>query len=390
MNALTLNTRKVLFLRPNKGICIFMALVLAAAIVWQQFSLNSFNNFSIFSASFGHLRQHTNLYLFYPGQYDDVFLYNPSLAVFFAPFSLLPTWLGMWVWTTSSLLLYLYAVNRLPLAPAAKLFILMLSLPDSINSLQHMQVNHINLALMLLTPIMLGNKRFYLAALLTAVLFYVKVYPAAIGLCFVFYPNKSKYLLGCIFWSIVLFLLPLLFVSFSELLQQYQNWFASLAADKTVEECATSLSLISINYQWLKNPLPPALIQLAGLSIMLLPLVLKRKLYGGIIFQQNFLAALLLFIIVFNHAAESATYLVAVTGVCLWFINSAKTIADKLLLGVVLIFTVLAVTDLFPTTLKSGFIQPYSIRAVPCILVWMKIIADLLTLKNTHETRSTL
>ena len=307
-------------------------LILAALITWQQFSLGKYNNFQIFISSFPHLLEGKDLYLFYPDQYLDVFLYNPSFAVLFAPFSYLPIWLGMFILASGSFLIYLYALGKLPVTNPARLFIFIFCLPDCINSLQHQQLNHINLAFMLLAFIMMLNNKQMQAALFTTILIFLKVYPAAIGLCFLFFPNKIKFLGWCIAWAAVLFILPAIFVGFDGLVMQYKNWFASLGADRTIEEFSTALSLISINYQWLKNPLNPLAIQVTGLVLTLLPLLIKRKYFNNLTWQLTYLSAILLFIIVFNHAAESATYMLAVFGVALWYSVNVKTKLNTLIL----------------------------------------------------------
>lgn len=374
----------------RRQVYLYIGLAIAAVIAWQQYTLHHYNNFIIFRTAFSHLTDNKNLYLFYPNEYDDLFLYNPTFAILFSPFSLMPVWLAMLTWTMGNMFLYLYAINRLPLHTPAKLFVLALCLPDCINSLQHQQVNSLNLSLMLLAFVMLRSRQTMLAALFTALVLFIKVYPAAIGLCFLFFPNKIKYLGWCTVWCIFLVALPLLVVPLHGLANQYQNWFASLQADRTVEENATSLSLISINYQWLKNPVNPLIIQLTGLGVTLLPLALKRSLFGNTRWQLTYLAGILLFIIVFNHAAESATYLLAVAGVGLWYVVNTRSRLNLLLLMLVVVLTVLSITDLVPAVIKKEFIQPYSIRAVPCVLVWLKIMYDLLTSTQPNDPQTHL
>ncbi|MCW3111029.1 MAG: hypothetical protein JWQ09_5535, partial [Segetibacter sp.] len=93
--------------------------------------------------------------------------------------------------------------------------------------------------------------------------------------------------------------------------------------------------------------------------------------------QVNYIAAICLFIIVFNHAAEPATYLIAVAGIAIWYFNNEASLLNNLLLILAIVFTILTVTDIIPSYIKQNFILPYSIRAVPCALVWMKVIFDL-------------
>jgi hypothetical protein len=45
------------------------------------------------------------------------------------------------------------------------------------------------------------------------------------------------------------------------------------------------------------------------------------------------------------------------------------------------VFTCLSFTDIFPPFIKEHFVRPYAIKAVPCIILWVVLIYQLLTLK---------
>jgi hypothetical protein len=42
------------------------------------------------------------------------------------------------------------------------------------------------------------------------------------------------------------------------------------------------------------------------------------------------------------------------------------------------VFTSLSPTDLFPRFIRKGILEPYVVKAVPCILIWAKIIWEML------------
>ncbi|MCW3106520.1 MAG: hypothetical protein JWQ09_1026, partial [Segetibacter sp.] len=300
--------------KQNKGAYVILSLLIATGIALQQYTNHSYNNYIIFTSSFNHLLAGQNLYSFYPSEYYDLFLYNPTFTILFAPFHFLPVWLGMITWTIINMLVFGFAINKLPFSNQVKAAITLLCLPDLINSLQHMQVNTISISFIILTYVSLKEGRPFIAAFLTVFVLFIKVYPAACGLFFLFFPGKLKYLTGVFVFGLLMFALPLLVVSPHELMQQYQNWFGSLQRDRTITEDLKSMSLISINYRLLSNPVNPALIQLAGLLATLLPLTQIKKLKDSR-WQVNYIAAICLFIIVFNHAAEPATYLIAVAGI---------------------------------------------------------------------------
>jgi hypothetical protein len=94
-------------------------------------------------------------------------------------------------------------------------------------------------------------------------------------------------------------------------------------------------------------------------------------------FRLMMLASILIWMVIFNHKAESPTFVIAMSGVALWFFSRTKNPLNTALLLTALLFTSLSSTDLFPLTIRDRFIEPYAIKAVPCILVWLKILWDL-------------
>lgn len=91
------------------------------------------------------------------------------------------------------------------------------------------------------------------------------------------------------------------------------------------------------------------------------------------------LASLLIWVVIFNHKAESPTFVIAMSGVALWYYAMPRKNMDMVLAIIALVFTSLSVTDLFPPFLRESFVYPYAIKAFPCILVWLRIVHELLT-----------
>lgn len=96
-------------------------LVLACLRVFH--GSGAFNNYLIFERSWDHFISGADLYAYYPKEYYDQFFYGSLFAVLIAPSSLLPTWVGMWLWLTCGtglMLLAIYALrDRLSGARAA-------------------------------------------------------------------------------------------------------------------------------------------------------------------------------------------------------------------------------------------------------------------------------
>jgi len=85
----------------------------------------------------------------------------------------------------------------------------------------------------------------------------------------------------------------------------------------------------------------------------------------------------LIWIVIFNHKAESPTYIIALSGVAIWYFSKEKNVVNLALLFLAFFLTSLAVTDIFPKVLREKIIIPYMVKAVPCIIIWLKITYDL-------------
>jgi hypothetical protein len=94
--------------------------------------------------------------------------------------------------------------------------------------------------------------------------------------------------------------------------------------------------------------------------------------------------------VIFNHKAESPTFVIAIAGVTLWFVHSKKSTLNIMLFACAFIFASLSPTDIFPRFIREEFVKPYCLKAVPCIFIWGKIIYDLLALKSSTYTHSLL
>ena len=75
--------------------------------------------------------------------------------------------------------------------------------------------------------------------------------------------------------------------------------------------------------------------------------------------------------------AESPTYIIAMTGFGIWFVNRAMNAANIALLVFVIILTSLSPSDLFPRSLRENFFMPYRIKALPILIAWIMIQADI-------------
>jgi hypothetical protein len=363
-------------------------LLLVAFVVWAQaISLDEIANFIIFKTASDRLMQQQNLYDFIQYRYIwDKFFYTPAFAALFIPFALLPLKFSVLCWLLISVACYYFSLRMLPLDHRQKTIIFLIALLDLINSLQNLQTNALNAGFMLVIAACLYRQKSARAGLATSLCLCIKIYPAAAAILLFLCPKKFPFLLWCAFFSTFIFLLPLAVVPAGYYLESMQMWFKTLAADTDVMEIYKSPSLVGINYTWFPQTLNHFYLQIGGLILTLIPLLKADKKNHDKHFLLLYLAFLMIFVVIFNHAAESPTYVIAVTGAAIWYAVSEKSTLNNVLLVLLFVACILTPTDLFPGWLRKEYLAPLKIRVIPCLLIWIKIFYQLLTRKTESVT----
>ncbi len=340
-------------------------------------SVSHFNNYTVFKQSWFHLLQNKNLYVIHPNDQFDLYKYSPSFAVLFAPIAYLPDFWGLLVWNLLNTLVLFAAIRQLPL-PSNKLnIILWLLVVELLTSIQNEQSNALMAGLIMLCFTSLKNGKPWWAALWVVLATYIKVYGAVAFCLFLFFPQKPKFIMWSAIWALLFFCLPLMFTPMHQLLWQYSNWKTLLAADQSG---SYGLSIMGWLHAWFGVDGAKNIIMTLGILFFLLPLV-KIRSYKNPLFQILFLANMLIWVIIFNHKAESPTYIIAFAGACIWYFSQPALLWRKSVFILAFVFTCLSVTDIFPHVIKDNFFTPYVIKAFPCILLWCIIELELLFMK---------
>jgi hypothetical protein len=121
-------------------------------------------------------------------------------------------------------------------------------------------------------------------------------------------------------------------------------------------------------------------VTLSGVLLLLLPLIHKRR-YGDPTYRLLYLSSVLIWMVIFNHKAESPTYIIAITGIGIWYFSQRPEPLNTVLLIASFLLITMSVSDLVPPAVRNGFIRPYGIKAVMAIVVWCRIIYEQLTLR---------
>jgi hypothetical protein len=338
-------------------------------------NLTNYNNYVIFRQSYVHLSGHQDLYLKYKYEYWDLFKYTPTFAVLMAPFASLPAVPGLILWNLINVLVFVFAVKELPVPSDKKKFLLLaFCVIEMVTSVQNEQSNGLVAGLLIGGLALAEKRKFFLAAGFIILCGFIKIIGLAALAIFLFYPQFVRNALYCAFWTFIFLCLPLLIISPQELIFQYSRWLEILAEDTAGYG---GLSVITILRSSSGVEISPLVVQLGGLILLCIPL-LRWKKFQNAAMRINFLAMMLIWVVIFNHKAESPSFIIAVSGVGLWYFNAVRSKWNDLLLLFCLVFTQLSATDLFPEKWQTGFFHDWAVKAIPCLIVWLVLLTTML------------
>jgi len=362
---------------------IWFLLALVAITIQIAKGLPGIHNYLIFKGVFWHTVHQTDLYA--PYQADlDLNHYGPVFSLVIAAFALLPDAIGCYLWGIANAAFLFYAVNRLPISKINQQLILLIGALEMMTSMHNVQFNPMVTSWIILSYIFVQNKNDFWATLFIALGILTKIY-GIVGLAFfLFSDNKIKFILYFIFWCAVFFVLPMLLSSPDFIIQSYKGWYLSLSEKNMANQESTMQGMSAMRVLqrvfMIKN-LPDIYVLATAALLYLLPLA-RRSLLKVKSFQLSYLAFLLIGVVIFSTSAESATYVIAMMGVGIWFVvQKEKTYWVIALLVFAMLLTSLSTTDLFPKSIKADYIRPLALKALPCFVIWLVLCFQLLRRK---------
>ena len=349
------------------------------ALGYTEEGYTFYENYRIFRNAFPHLLQGENPYGAFPMEQMDLYKYSPAFALLMAPFAPLPDWLGMPLWNLFNAVLLLTAILRLPgLTPVQRRFIAWFVLIELITSVQNSQSNGLTAAGILWAYIALERSQPFWAAGWTAGGVFLKIFGGFAAIPAMLYASRRAFVIGSLFWGVALALVPLVVLTPVELENTYRFWVDLLLTD---HEASTGLSVAGWLKTWFGWEPSKTGISVVGLGLLLLS-VWRHVPYNTLHVRALAWASVLLWVIIFNHKAESPTFVVAMCGVGLWYFWDTTTppLYKNILLWVTFALVSLSPTDLFPPYVRKMIIRPYVLKAVPCIAVWLLVTWQLFRL----------
>lgn len=220
----------------QKRVLVLWCVVLGALFVRTALTPQKQNVFHIFTLAGHHWLEGASLYGDV-AEDRDVYRYSPLAAASFAPWSFFPLRITNGLWRILNAILFfcgvsywLTRVSGYDWSSKRLAVFWLLLLPMSIPSLNNGQINPMLIGLILGGVAAVQEKKWWLASLLLAIAFWLKLYPIAIvcvlGLLFfrnmVVTPALAIFALGC---------LPFLLQAPSYVANQYQDWVGYLRVD---------------------------------------------------------------------------------------------------------------------------------------------------------------
>ncbi len=349
------------------------------------------NNYFVYKYGFLNTIHQQTVFGPQPQHYNDLYHYGPAFAILMAPFALMPDGLGVILWVMFNAWALYVAIKLLPIKKDQYIIILLICAHELMTSSSNVEINPFIAALIILSYVFIRDKKDFWAALMIVAGTFIKLY-GIVGLAFFFFSkDKLKFVLSLLFWSVVLFVLPMLISSPAYIIQTYHDWYGDLVA-KNMNNIGPSLQDISamglirniFNYRQLSN----ITVIVPGIILFMIWYV-RVKYYEVIPYQLLLLASTLIFVIIFSSSSESPTYIIAFAGVGIWFMNLNRPVTsfEIGLFVFALILTTLSPSDLFPRYIKMHYVVPYKLKALPCVLIWLKIIYETITRKFDKNIR---
>jgi len=338
-------------------------------------------NFEIFRTASRHLFTGDDLYAEYPAEHTDRFKYSPSFALLFSPLAWLPWPVALFLWSALNAMLLFVAVERVLPQRHALLALALLHL-EVLRGMQNAQSNALVAALIVLAFSAMERGQHWRSAAAVALGASVKIFPLA-ALTFAL-PQRRTLRTGIAAATIgvALIALPLLVTTPDALLAQYQSW----RAVESTDALQRWFSIMAVASNLGAENLPNWIMQAVGTAALLVPAVLRRDRWDDPRFRLLYLCSVLLFVVLFNHQAERASYLIAFTGVAIWFAAEPRENWRTALFGIAML-TIPIMSTLVPGAwLRTPTVMTYRL-ALPCFVIWLALQRELLRRAEPETAR---
>lgn len=366
----------VLFLVATIGVTAKLLLSNSVQIDNIKFPVAAYNNFLIFKWSGFNLMNELPLYISNDPLHYDLFKYSPTCALAFLPFNWFPTTIGLFLWNLINMLLPLWALHQIiGLRTKTRNILALFLLAEGVTSLLNSQSNGLVLGLLMMSIGAFQREKTGKAVFLILASGFIKIFGWIFFLMFLIRPKSiPKAMLYGVFYSLVLMAIPLLFVSRDYLISEYSWWFVLLGQDSNTY---LKLSFMGWLQSWFGFVPPKNMLLFIALLLQIIPLWwrIKRESSARSITNFSLLygSSLLVWVVLFNHMSESATYIIAIGGIALFFSADDNPIDRMTILILLMVFllTILGPTDIYPRAIRYWIVETAQLKAFPVLVAYL-------------------
>ena len=344
-----------------------------------------YSTYQVFKHAHFHLFSDQDLYSSHVDEHCFTFKYSPAFALVFGVFANLPDWLAIVAWMLLSGIITFLTIRALPgMGPPKQLLFFLVILFEWMVSVQGQQTNVMVVMLLLMAFFLLEKDKSLLASLLIVITGFIKIFGFGAMVVYLFYPRKIRLGFYSLFWGIILAILPLVVLEPQQLLGIYQDWFAQITSDYGQYK---GLSVYSFSESVFGLVLNKPVVMFCSLLLLLSPLVQVRK-WNQLWFRKLMLASILIWVVIFNHKAESHSYVIAMTGIAFWFFARERGKLDTALLLFAIAIISILFSDLVPRWVKFDIGFGYKLKALPSLLIWLRIVVELWLDNNPNDAKA--
>jgi len=350
--------------------------VSAALVVTIQRGVFGFpNDFAIFRASFWNLLANKDLYVLRLDQARDYFKYSPSFALLFAPFAVLPFVAGLFLWNVVNALAIFFALRLVLPREQWALAQALASLP-TLRSIQASQSNALVAALIILAFVSFERGWLWRGGMSIALGAVTKIFPLAALTFALPRPDRVRAILVTILSTGILVALPLLVISPSALVAQYESWGALERSEASLVGSSAMELFRGAGITW-----PPWTVQLVACAVVLGVLITRVRDWNDSKLRLQFLGFVMVFCVVFNHRAERQSAVIALCGMVIWYLASPRSAWRTALFAIVYFLVALTGSSLMPDAIKQ--ITASQIRfSIPLTILWLVMLGELALVRD--------
>lgn len=344
---------------------------------------NRINNFLIFRGVFYHAANNLNLYNAYPLEYADVNLYGPIFSVVIAPFALLPVQFGFILWSLFNAWILYFAIRKLPIQKQWQNAVLIFSCNEMLNNTAWSQINPFILALLILGFVFAEKGKNSWALLFILLATFIKLYGIVGFAFFLFNEKKWSFITWAVLWSVILFLLPMLIAGPYFATHSYVDWYDAIAEKAAknirmdIHNDMQDISVMGMIKRIFNLPNFKTIWVLFFAAVMFAFQFIHVAYYKDLRFKLYILCSVCIAVVIFNTGSESPTYIIAFPMVCVWYFMQTPTKIKNALFIFALVLTCFSYSDIFTPYVRTHIVRPYSLKALPCFIVWIVLSLQL-------------